>query len=340
MQIIQLTLEKGSSKSKTKEPDVSIVLDRADLDDPDAIGLLTFGDARAIVELHGTRTAILPLVQASDVRMYAEVLRFSPYETHVLFQLYHSGRTAWLRHGTAMSADVQPTVSKQALKLSEGLCVCVAPTGYGKTTLLREWAAQLNCPIIAYGERSTGELTFDDDFSVMVALCTAIEAVLDDQAGAVIIDSLRYHIYSGRGSTGKGGVDLTYITTLSGLNNFIAELGVVLIVALNPLAPDIQSYNFLADNVESSAAMTLVWDAVVGELNQIVPPSTGSSRGIKFTNRATDEYVNVTHAHYANDQVMNQSEQTDLVTEQVAVSIHKLAGAQAPHSVFKYTEEQ
>lgn len=132
-----------------------------------------------------------------------------------------------------------------------GGVVYMGDTKSGKTTKLRK----LDCFIVRYGE------PFEDvdleDFTIpagdlIAALDTAL--VLSALGCNVAIDSLRLVVYALKGNPMEGGVIASLFELITQLNNFFADLGFSVGLAINPMLADETKATRLASRIEASCA--------------------------------------------------------------------------------------
>ncbi|AAG00445.1 packaging NTPase P4 [Pseudomonas phage phi13] len=152
-----------------------------------------------------------------------------------------------------------------------GLHVVVGGTGAGKSKWLN---AQTPDVTIRWGE--PGE-TFDmEESSIAVADLTEMLAVALLLATAdyrVVIDSFRNLVFGITGAAGPGGVSVALYAALTSLNNICAELGVLLVAAINPMSSD-DKVSLVYNNIAASVAgMTVVNNAAV--VSQTIRSGTG-----------------------------------------------------------------
>lgn len=132
-----------------------------------------------------------------------------------------------------------------------GGVIYMGDTKSGKTTKLRK----LDCFIVRYGE------PFEDvdleDFTIpagdlIAALDTAL--VLSALGCNVAIDSLRLVVYALKGNPMEGGVIASLFELITQLNNFFADLGFSIGLAINPMLADESKATRLASRIEASCA--------------------------------------------------------------------------------------
>lgn len=79
----------------------------------------------------------------------------------------------------------------------------------------------------------------------------------DSTKKVLIIDSLRHFFYTGKGATGKGGVNMSMFTDLSALDNIANVYGKTIIALINPNEVDEETYNSMVHSLAASVKGTI-----------------------------------------------------------------------------------
>lgn len=166
----------------------------------------------------------------------------------------------WIQSSSQAARDVSISLTKaHSVELPAGLTIVMGKAGSGKTLLTLQRMTMLNEavtyhryaePLDAGFTRAAREnpnrveLLFTEQ-----ELANRIATLLiGGPAGEVmVIDSLRYWVFTPGGATGKGGVNMSLFTALTHLDILCTLLGKTLIVVLNPLTDDKAAYDQIVE---------------------------------------------------------------------------------------------
>lgn len=124
--------------------------------------------------------------------------------------------------------------------LLPGLTIIVGSTGAGKTTMLNHFRSQMtdgdDNDLFIIGEED-GQPVERTYFSETHLLADALNYALENKRVA-FIDSLRYLVFSSRGSLGAGGVNMSLFSQLASFSTICRALGISIVTTLNPMVRD------------------------------------------------------------------------------------------------------
>lgn len=146
---------------------------------------------------------------------------------------------------------------------SGGVVICLGQSGSGKTALLAGIAAADPQAVrLAHVEPDAiGRLSLYE-----WGLAQHLAAFLDDdRANLVLVDSFRDFVYSGSGSTGRGGVNMSMYSQLTRLDLFLRMYGKLAIITLNPLENDEGRLSFHKEAAASSTAGVIFTNKARGD---------------------------------------------------------------------------
>lgn len=168
--------------------------------------------------------------------------------------------------GTQVSHRVNIS-NRLDLDLPPGVTIVIGRSGSGKTkfTLNTLTLKNDNVMYVRHGEpldhrfvmhmntnperKGISLLDFEVDVAARIA-----SFLFEEGSDVLVIDSLRYLFYAGGGATGKGGVNMTLFADISYLDVVASRRGKSLVVVINPLTDDDDSYRSIIEAAKGSVS--------------------------------------------------------------------------------------
>lgn len=232
--------------------------------------LFTVGNVPLVVDTTALDAAALALAASDDPGLW-----FSKNRSAIRAVVFVPMQAKVLRATPLLSvrpeADLAASHSFPVAGHLSGVHMVVGGTGAGKST----WLSKQNLDVVVrWGEPS--EMYDASPNAIGVADLTemlAVSLVLSKAGFSVAIDSFRNLVFGITGAAGQGGVSVALYAALTSINNVCAQLGVLLVAAMNPMSTDDKAllvYNNIAASV---AGMTVVDNGAVA--SQTARTSTG-----------------------------------------------------------------
>lgn len=139
-----------------------------------------------------------------------------------------------------------------------GFHVIVGPTGWGKTTMLRRLKQQLEIDGAPCRSVIVAEPEPLDEHSIMLNPQGFVD-MLSSAAptDVLLVDSLRYFVYSGQGALASGGVNMTMMAELSMLHSQLQARGLTVIATFNPMSNQEAQYNQILQSLIASVTLVV-----------------------------------------------------------------------------------
>lgn len=122
-------------------------------------------------------------------------------------------------------------IDDSLIELCNGVTLITGTSNVGKSTLIREIQAQLNCEVIPFGEPIVTSLNSTNE------LGEAIGEFLVDDRDILIVDSITEFLFaSGTEAATSGGLSTSLLVDINRISNICARQGKSLILVLNLLS--------------------------------------------------------------------------------------------------------
>lgn len=171
-----------------------------------------------------------------------------------------------------------------------GVHAVVGGTGAGKSVALSKMELDV---VIRWGEPT--EMYDFEEHTIPVADFTemlAVALMLARGGYRVAVDSLRPLVFGLTGAAGAGGVSVALFGALTSINNLFSELGLLVVVAVNPMSTEDKAKLVFENIAASVAGMTVVENGKVS--SQTARTSRGrisSNPGNGSSDFTVDTYV-------------------------------------------------
>jgi hypothetical protein len=137
-------------------------------------------------------------------------------------------------------------------ELPPGIIAVAGNTGAGKTSFLRACGARIIRCVEPSDFVDDAWFTLDHDDALRVAVASSQGSV-----SPVAIDSLRALVFETQGAAGERGMIMKFFTLLTRVSNMLERAGVSVLVTVNPLMSDAQTYALFLSRLRSSVPSTI-----------------------------------------------------------------------------------
>lgn len=123
-------------------------------------------------------------------------------------------------------------IDDSLLEICNGVTLITGLSNVGKSTLIREFEAQLSCKVITYGEPIVTSLNSAEALGEYIG-----DFLMDEKQNILIVDSITEFLFaSGNEAATTGGLSTNLLIDLNKISNLAARQGKSLILVLNLLS--------------------------------------------------------------------------------------------------------
>lgn len=184
-----------------------------------------------------------------------------------------------------------PSVAWPVVDIAPGLVIAMGDTGSGKTTFIDK-SANVDF-IVRFGEPLEA-VDYETRVIPASSFFHAVQSsvILSILGFHVAVDSLRALVYGLDGAAMEGGIIAAIFDAMTQLNNVLADMGVTVIMAVNPMLSDSSKMDRLAQRLAASVAGLVHLRGPGAKAEQTFRLTNGRIIGTGYVNNGSEPVVN------------------------------------------------